>query len=124
MRGPSGMPSTLTWDQVRNAAPFRDAINRFGPSGTLSTVRFIRTRALVVQELVIRLRDSRLVRVGPPSSIASRDWRQCRWFHCIQVHEEPHHCAGTFRDAINRFDSFAQEHLLPMELVPFVTLNS
>ena len=33
--------------------------------------------------------------------------------------------AGTFRDAINRFDSFAQEHLLPKNLeFAFVTLDS
>lgn len=33
--------------------------------------------------------------------------------------------AGTFRDAINRFDAFAQEHLLPNNLeFSFVTLDS
>lgn len=33
--------------------------------------------------------------------------------------------AGTFRDAINRFDSFAQEHILPKNLeFAFVTLDS
>jgi hypothetical protein len=47
-----------------------------------------------------------------PASLTTLTWDQVR-------------NAGTFRDAINRFDTFAQEHLVPKHLeFAFVTLDS